>query len=176
MTLYRAPAPARFRRLGLGLATVALSLAAACADTRHHYPSLLPRPIEQREDLEPVRPHPALVPDPALDTQVTSEEHTLAAITARADPLIERATAAVAAAQGAKPGSDAWLEAQRALSALVSPRTDLADLAARLDDTSIERAHKGQAAYPALEGLRARVEAELTRVSAKIDDLSNQLK
>ncbi|MEL4881506.1 hypothetical protein AAEH85_21385, partial [Shewanella algae] len=82
-----APYPLWWQRPATAALLALLLAPSACVDTRHHYPSLAPRPAEQRDDVEPVRPHPPLIADPALDRQIVEDERTLAAITARFDPL-----------------------------------------------------------------------------------------
>jgi len=52
---------------------------AGCVAPNAHYPSLLPRPIETRDQAEPVRTPQVAVADPALDTQVAELSATLAA-------------------------------------------------------------------------------------------------
>jgi hypothetical protein len=111
---------------------------AGCSDERG-YPSLAPRAVEQQATNEAEAPAPALPRDPALEAEVD----VFVAQTAKGDAdfasAAEKACTAVARGADAPAGSEAWLSAQQALSALESARAPVLAAAAALDRLTIER-------------------------------------
>lgn len=142
-----------------------------CASTGK-FPSLLPRDVEQHSyDLEPRRAAPALTPDATLDAGIADAEKRFTASAGRFATVADTASRSIVPARGAAPGSDAWLDAQRALGELDSAHADVVALAADLDGMAIARASSGNPVYPALEALRQRVDAEIAAESARLDAL-----
>lgn len=115
-----------------------LALAAGCT-TEGPFPSLEPRAIEQEDPLaEPVRRLPAVAPDAALRGRAA----TLLGQAREGERAFEAALApATAAARRAGPsGSDAWVEAQQAISRAEAARAPTAMALAELDRLAVERA------------------------------------
>lgn len=153
-----------------------MALSAQACTTQTHFPSLLPRPIESRDDLEPARETPEVTVDVSIDTMIDAAEQRLAANSTTFLRAADQAMGAVAAAGNADPGSDAWLSAQRALSMLDAARTDTLALAADLDRLTLARARDGKPIYPTLDALRQKVEAELDSEAQRIDGLRGSIK
>lgn len=126
-----------------------------CVDNRASIPSLLPRDVERRDDLEPTRPTPVAKPDAALDTLVAEKAQLLSAATAAFDAGAVLAKPAIDAGQRADVGSDAWLDAQKALGEMDAAHSMLTSIIADLDRVAIDRANDGMPDYPSLAALRA---------------------
>jgi hypothetical protein len=132
---------------------VPLVLAAGCA-APGPYPSLAPRPAEKAyaEDAEERKPV-ARPDDPALAGEI---DRLLAEAKAGAEtfdsafPAAQRAAGSAGAA-----GSDAWIEAQQALSRLESARARTTAAQADLDRLAVERAGAGTLGEADSERLRA---------------------
>lgn len=150
-------------------------LLAGCARDSGRFPSLLPRAAETQSDLEPVRPVPPQVADPAIDAALAQTDAKLTAAASGFAAKVGDSEKAVAAAQGASVGSDAWLDAQRALGELDSARSETSAIAADLDRSAVDYARDHPRDYPAMTDLRARVDAELAQETAKIDALRSGL-
>jgi hypothetical protein len=148
---------------------------AACASGGGDYPSLAPRPIERRPDIVPERPAPVATPDAALDATLAEIDKNLTAAADAFAPTADRTRALVAAATKAGVGSDAWLDAQTALAELDGDRAQSTAALTRLDELAIARARALQPAYPALEALHDRGEAQVADESATIAGLQKQL-
>ena len=134
---------------------------AGCASDSTRFPSLLPRDVEKRSDLEPVRPVAAVEPDAALDAVIAEADRRLTTSHANFETAAAKADQATGDARGALPGSEAWLNAQRSLGDLDGVRAETAGIAADLDRAAIARASDGKPSYPTLEAVRARVQAEI---------------
>ena len=147
---------------------LALVLLAGCAGGSR-VPSLQPRPIERIDDLEPVTRAPVATPDPALDAQLAR----LGADLDTADKAFEAsssaAASAVAAANGAAVGSDAWLNAQKALNDVTNARSNSIAVAADIDKVALARAQQGLPDYPAIKTLTDRAEAQVDRQTKALD-------
>ena len=146
-----------------------------CASSTARYPSLLPRAIELRDDSEPVRAVTDAAPDAALDTKIAElqaalaeSSATFAAARTRADPLTK-------AARGAAIGSDAWLNAQAALSGLDGARGATLAALADIDRLAIDRAQAGLPPYPKLISAIEAGSAQAERLAASITALQSQL-
>lgn len=146
-----------------------------CASPTARYPSLLPRAIELRDDSEPVRTVPDAAPDAALDTKIAElqaalaeSNATFAAARTRAEPLTE-------AARSAAIGSDAWLNAQAALSGLDGARGQTLATLSDIDRLSIDRAQAGLPPYPKLTMALEAGSAQAERQAASITALQRQL-
>lgn len=136
-------------------------LLSACGTTIDA-PSLLPRAAE-REDIDtPVPPAPPPVADPAQG-----------ALIARARDLARQGEAAFvkalpAASVNAPTGSDAWIAAQNARSAVEVARAPTLDALALLDKAIADAVDKGQEAS-ALTAARADIQAIYDRQTARLD-------
>lgn len=170
------------------LATSSVSLLAlplvlvACARTGGDFPSLAPRPIEQRSDaIETSPPTPPAPTDPALradlDRLLKKARDGESAFAALLGPT-ERA---VSGARGALPSSEAWVTAQQLLSALDAARAETASALAELDSLYVDLADKAtrnasmggvEEAYSA----RTEVEALNNRQIARLTELQAALK
>ena len=146
-----------------------------CASPTARYPSLLPRAIELRDDSEPVRAVADAAPDAALDAKIAELQVALAESSAtftaartRADPLTE-------AAHGAAIGSDAWLNAQAALSGLDGARAETLAALADFDRLAIDRAQAGLTPYPKLTMALEAGSAQAERQAASITALQRQV-
>jgi hypothetical protein len=122
------------------LAVLAL---AACTAPNGDFPSLAPRPVEQRSDAEPVQPPAAAVPaDSALTAQlakILADARKGEADFAAALPAAERA---VSAARGASPASEAWIAAQTQLSGLDATRAPTASAMTEIDSLYVSLADR----------------------------------
>lgn len=136
------------RLAALALTTLPL---AACTVQNDGYPSLLPRPIESRDDLEPARPDPVVTPDPALDARISQRREAAAAAAKRFQAAAVTAEARVAVARGVPAGSEAWVAAHAALADLDTIRGETVELVTDLEQEAIARAQAGTPAYPALD-------------------------
>ena len=132
------------------LVLVAVSLA-GCTVANDGYPSLLPRPIESRDDAEPVRPDPVAVPDAALDARIAEKRTAAASAAKRFQEAAIVAESRVAVARGVVEGSEAWVAAQTALAELDSIRGETVQLVSDLEEEASKRAQAGTPAYPALD-------------------------
>ena len=151
---------------------------AGCTQSSTKYPSLLPRPIEAQSLNEPVpspAPSPAATPDAALDAKVAAIRSGAEDNGRRFATAAQDAEAKVAVARGVKEGSDAWLEAQIALSGLEALRAPSLDALQALEALAIERDAAGQSSYPPLDDAVARVEALATAQQQRIETLEKAL-
>ena len=138
-------------------------LAGGCAASEGSYPSLLPRPIEQRSDAEPVVVPAVAAPDPALDAQLAAKKAELATARSAFDAALDTSKPRIARGRGATAGSDPWLAAQVALGELDGHRAAITDLVQELEALVIARGAALEPPYPALDALRTEAEAELAR-------------
>jgi hypothetical protein len=167
--LLPSPRLARTWILIAGAATLA-----ACSDSGG-YPSLAPRSIEQGQPGDAAPAAPALPADSALDAEVA----TMAAQAEKghADFTRVAAESCAAIARGAKAetGSEPWIAAQQALSALEAARAPVLAAAASLDRLVIER---GTAAGNAVDltklaEAQAEVSAMDTAEQAQVAEISS---
>jgi len=116
-------------------------LAAGCA-APGPYPSLAPRPAEKAyaEDAEERQPTPQ-PDDPALASEIDRLLAEAKAGAAEFDSALPAAQSAASAAGAA--GSDAWIEAQQALSRLETARARTTAAIADLDRLAVERVGAG---------------------------------
>lgn len=129
---------------------IPMGLLAACTTTDGGYPSLLPRPIESRDDAEPVRPDPVALPDSKLDARIAQKREAAASAAKRFQAADAIAESRVAVARGVPMGSEAWVAAQTALADLDAIRGETVQLVTDLEDEASARAQAGTPAYPAL--------------------------
>lgn len=139
------------RPIFLAALALPLGLPAACTTPDGGYPSLLPRPIESRDDAEPVRPDPVATPDAALDARITQKRAAAADAAKRFQTAAITAESRVAVARGVPAGSEAWVAAQTALADLDAIRGGTVELLTELEQEASARAQAGITAYPALD-------------------------
>ena len=158
----------------LALAPLLAACLAGCV-SEGPFPSLAPRPAEQEDwSEEPVHAAPAVADDAALRTQLA----TLVADAREggrrfeADlPEAERATAHPAAVE-----SDAWIEAQQAISRLEASRGRTDEAAAQLHQLRLARTGQAtsaadlaaiDAAIETVEAIVARQQREMDRINRR---------
>jgi hypothetical protein len=163
----RSPLPAALPALLLALA--------GCTQSPDAYPSLLPRPIESQSFVEPERPAVVAAPDAALDARIAKATAGLQTGSQRFATAAQVAEAKVAVARGVAEGSDAWLEAQTAISDLETLRAPTLAMLAALETMAGERGQAGQPAYPALDSAVAAANAMATAQGDRIHALEAAL-
>ncbi|MDV3456290.1 hypothetical protein RZN05_04790 [Sphingomonas sp. HF-S4] len=146
-----------------------------CTQGHDSYPSLLPRPIETQSLAEPERPAVPIPADPALDARIARVTSTLHASNQRFATAAQQAEAKVAVARGVAEGSEAWLDAQTALSTLESLRAPTLATLAELEGMAIERGQSGKGSYPALDSAVAAADAMATAQGDRIGALEAAL-
>jgi hypothetical protein len=138
-------------RLPLPLALAGFALLAGCA-AEGSYPSLAVRPAERElaADVEERQPTP--LPD---DAELGREIARLTAEARRGGEGFEAAIAAAEARAGRSTGrgSDAWVEAQQALSRAEAARAETTRALAELDAMAVARAAAGATSAGDLERL-----------------------
>ena len=139
------------------------------------YPSLLPRPIESQSLAEPVRPAPVVVPDPALDARIAEILARLDQANASFVSAAQATEATIAVSRGVPEGSEAWLEAQAALTRVDAERMPVNAALADLEELGIARAGAGLPPYPALEAAMARADALAGEQAARVTGLEAAL-
>ena len=154
-----------------------LGLLTACAGAANA-PSLAVRPIEAKADA--INAEPAPVVTRPIDAAVSGQIAALLGDATAADADFTNAdtggSAQIAAGRGAKPGSERWIAAQQAQSALVAAQQRTADVRSKLDALVLAQAQT-QAADPAaggqmeLQSALAVVEAMATRQTTRLADL-----
>ncbi|ATY31375.1 hypothetical protein [Sphingomonas psychrotolerans] len=163
----RSPLPAALPALLLALA--------GCTQSPDAYPSLLPRPIESQSFAEPARPAAVAAPDAALDARIAEASAGLQTGRQRFAAAAQEAEAKVAVARGVAEGSEAWLNAQTALSNLESLRAPTLATLAALETMASERGQAGQPPYPALDSAVAAADALATAQGDRIGALEAAL-
>jgi hypothetical protein len=152
-----------------------LAWAAGCAP-EGSFPSLAPRAVERLSTDDPVRIQAAVPSDPALSAQVALLLARARQGQAEFQAGLPAARAGVARAGAA--GSDAWVEAQQAVSRLEGARAETAAALTELDSLSIERAARPtnagdfQALLSALEVAQGLADAQ----KGEIERLQGQLR
>jgi hypothetical protein len=152
-----------------------LALAAGCAP-EGSFPSLAPRAVERLSGEEPVRAQPSVPADPALSAEVA--EILERARRGQTDFEAALPAARSAVARAGAPGSDAWVEAQQAVSRLEGARAETAAAVTQLDSLSIERAASptNAADFQALLGAVEIAQSLADAQKAEIDRLQGQLR
>ncbi len=154
----------------------------ACTAPNGSFPSLAPRPVEQRSDAEPAPP--SITPGP-VDTALSADLKKMLADARKGDadfsaalPATERA---VSAARGASPSSESWIAAQTQLSGLDATRAPTASAMAAIDSLYVslaDRASKDAALGGIAEAAATQTEIEgiynrqVERMTALRDRLS----
>ncbi|MBB4153084.1 hypothetical protein GGQ80_000972 [Sphingomonas jinjuensis] len=150
-------------------------LTAGCARDDGSYPSLGHRAVEDRGFAEPKVPVAVATPDPALDAKIADITARLAAAAKDFDADAKVAEPRARAAKGAAAGSEAWLSAQESLATLDDRRARTSGLVGEIDDLAAARAAALQPAYPALDALRAKAQAEVERQNSAADRLQSSV-
>ncbi|HYG48523.1 MAG TPA: hypothetical protein VD846_11360 [Allosphingosinicella sp.] len=148
---------------------VPLAAASGCA-APGPYPSLAPRPAEKAyaDDADERKPTPQ-PDDPALAAEI---DRLLAAARAGAAEFDSALPAAQAAAgRAGAAGSDAWIEAQQALSRLEAARARTTAAQADLDRLAVERTSSGTLGEADSERLRAATVEIQTLADSQADRL-----
>jgi hypothetical protein len=159
----------------LAFPLVALAVT-GCVDVDSKYPSLLPRPIESQSTAEPVRPVPVATPDPALDSRIAALVGSLDKAQRDFTAASQDAEAKIAVARGLPEGSDPWLDAQSALTALGAARGTTSEALVDLERLAMDRAQEGKPPYPALDAAIARATALNDDQAARVRLLEGALK
>ena len=158
------------------LPLLAAALIGGCTEAGDsRYPSLLPRAIESQSLAEPVRPAPVAAPDPALDARIAEMVARLDRANAGFVSAAQAAEATIAVARGVPEGSEAWLEAQAALTRVDAERMPVNAVLADLEDLAIARGTAGQPPYPALDAAMARADALAGEQAARVMGLEAAL-
>lgn len=144
---------------------------AACAAPPGDFPSLAPRPIEQRSDAEPETVVVTAAPDPALDAKIADLLKQVETGAAAFNTAADRIGARLPAARSGGVGSDAWVDAQTAISQLLPSREAISGAQADLEQLAIDRAAAGQPPYPALERAKQTVTTAATTQRARYEEL-----
>lgn len=163
------------RSIILTALTLPMGLLAACTTPDGGYPSLLPRPIENRDDAEPVRPDPVATPDAALDARIAQKRTAAADAAKRFQAAAITAESRVAVARGVPAGSESWVAAQTALADLDAIRGDTVELVTELEQEASARAQAGTPAYPALNAAIAEIGGLATTQAARSKALEDAL-
>ena len=142
------------RRASLTLPAIALVISlGSCTVRDDGFPSLLPRPIEQRSDAEPVVAPTSPIADPALDTDIVRLEKALADTKAAFDASTAKAERLARYARGATAGDSRWLDAQVALAELDVLRGETGNVVMEINQLEIGRSVDAQAEDPRLTRL-----------------------
>jgi len=154
-----------------------VALLVGCADFVKT-PSLLPRPIETRANTPPIEPT-AVTPGP-IDAALGRRIEALLADARSGDSAFTRAEreggGAIAAGRGAAEGSERWLAAEQARSALSAARQISAAALSEIDSLLTEQVNQatGNAALGGVAELTAaqsEADAIVARQTARLDAL-----
>jgi hypothetical protein len=136
---------------------------------------LLPRPIESRDDGEPVRPDPVAAPDSALDARIAQKRAKAADAAKRFQTAAAAAESRVAVARGVAMGSEAWVAAQIALADLDAVRGETVELVTELEQEASARAQAGTPAYPTLDAAIDEIAAHALAQAKRVKVLEGAL-
>ena len=147
------------------------------------YPSLSKRPSESRDRTTPP-PQEVAAPAPA-DPKLTADVEILSKQAASGETAfrqqLDEGRKAVAAASGAAPTTEAWVNAQAAISALDTARYDSVAALAGLDSLYVERQASTDAArigaeIAAIDPVRVRALAMVDAQNDALDGLRGSLR
>lgn len=161
------------------LAAFALFLS-SCAGGPQTYPSLAKRPIEGAPVAE-LAPPPAPAPaDAALREQIAGSTAQADKGAAAFDAAYVKADKAVNAARAAGLASDAWIDAQVAISTLEAARNDSVSALASLDTLYVSRTNavadgKAAGGVAEIDAARAAALALVDRQNDRLDALKARL-
>lgn len=163
------------RLIFLSALVMPMGMLAACTATDAGYPSLLPRPIESRDEGEPVRPDPVAAPDSALDARIAQRLAKATEAAKRFQAAAATAESRVAVARGVATGSEAWVAAQMALADLDAIRGETVELVTELEQEASARAQAGTPAYPALNDAIDEIAAHALAQAKRVQVLGGAL-
>lgn len=156
-------------------------LLAGCAGSNGSYPSLAKRPIETARGGAAAAPAaPAPAQDPALARNIEGLVERARSGAAAFDSRLPSAQEQVRIAAGAAVSSEAWVDAQQAISALDAERYDSVFALASLDTLYVERSSKvaageEQGGTEAIDAARAGVLAIVDRQNDVLDGMKGAL-
>jgi hypothetical protein len=123
-------------------------------------PSLAPRPVEQQPILDP---SPPIEPDSTLDSALSGRLTAILTAADQGNATFDRARrdaeVAVGRATGGAEGSDDWVEAQQALSALDAARAPVQDQMTALEELRADLANAARANRDAIDVAASRIGA-----------------
>lgn len=141
------------------LPVAALAGLSACGP-QVHAPSLAPRPVEKLPINPPAEPSETDTPaDPGLAARIAPLVEAARAGDAAFAGQRTETEAAVAKAGGAGEGSEAWIVAQQALSALDTARGPVRDAVAAIEAMRVEPANAAPRNRAAIESAARTIEA-----------------
>lgn len=159
----------------------ALALA-GCAGQTQDFPSLAPRPIENRDDSTHAPLPPAAQPaaDAALIARIAQLADQAKTSGAAFTATLPKAVQAADAARGAVQGDERWVVAQQQLSALEAARAGATGVLAELDTLYLARLDaiaRGESVGGAdeIKAARADVERSAADQQAQIDAIRTRL-
>ena len=159
-------------------ALILLSGCASAGDGR--FPSLAKRPVEDMNLTrapDPVMPPPVPPADAALESRIAALRAQVASGEGKFRSELARAQARVAAASGAAPASEAWMEAQMAISAVEAARRPSVEGLASLDQLQITRQKDGlRAGADELDAAITAARATVAGQSATLTALKRRLR
>lgn len=130
-------------------ASLAALLGGCATKADDRFPSLAKRPIEEMgltRIPDAIEPPPAAPADSALNSQIAELRGQASQGQSRFNAELGATRARVSAARGAAPASDAWMEAQMAISGLEAARRPSVEALASLDQLSVARQNQGERA------------------------------
>ena len=148
---------------------------AGCAQAQVDAPSLLPRAIETRDSAEPEAAPFVTVADPAFDAEVAARSSAFDAAAAAFAKAVASAEPRVRRGARAAPASDAWLDAQAALTEVGGARATTDAALADLEALAIQRAEANKPPQPALDTKVAAANAEVAREGEIVDRLTGTI-
>lgn len=139
-------------------------------------PSLLPRPVERQPIKAPDEPREA---ESSVDQSVAAQIATLLAEARTRDAAFqaqrEKTSVLVRAAEKASAGSEAWIAAQQAVSALDAARGPLQSLVGQIDDLRQVPANAALGNRSAIDAAAAELDKMVQAETAAIGDLTARL-
>lgn len=154
---------------------------AGCASGNGSYPSLAKRPIETARSGTAVAPVTPVIPeDPALTREIGGLLEKARAGAAAFDARVASAQERVRAAAGSAISSEAWVDAQQAISLLESDRYDSVYALASLDTLYAKRSNaiaagEAQDGADAIDAARSDVLAIIDRQNDLLDEMKGRL-
>lgn len=152
-----------------------LPLASPAPAQRSGYPSLAPRAVESRDRESEVKQEPLVpaAPDAALGREVAALAERARTAAAAFDGLVGTTVARVDAAGSSGVGTEAWVVAEQAISALQAARYDSVAALATLDTLYAQRAANEDVARAAAD--LAVIAAARAPVVAIVDSQNDRL-
>ena len=156
------------KRSALTVSAALLALT-GCAGADETFPSLLPRAVERpAPDPDAPQATPTGPADPALLARLAGMTAAAQAGDTAFRAELTDARRAVAAAGGARPGDDRWMNAQQAISRLEAAQGEIAGALVDLDTLEREQATAGaQPSYAADHAAILAARAEIDRLAVE---------